>query len=81
VLQASLIDGFTVPEFKPNKAQHNIANELLTRALLQHNVAPWFLESTEFKAYVRFISKGAYSSPSRHTFLQQVWSLLCYLFT
>jgi hypothetical protein len=77
VLQASHIDGFAVPELKPNKAQHNIAIELLASALLQHIVAPCFLESTAFKAYVRLISKGAYSSPSRHTFLQQVVRVFC----
>jgi hypothetical protein len=54
MLQGSLIDGHTVKVFKPNKAQHDV---LLTRALLEQNVPPWFLESTAFKAYVRFISR------------------------
>jgi hypothetical protein len=52
-VKGSLIDGRMHPVFKPNKAHHNIANELLTRALLEHNVAPWFLESRAFKAYTR----------------------------
>jgi hypothetical protein len=46
------MDSHTVKVFKPNKAQHHVANELLTRALLEQNVPPWFLESTAFKAYV-----------------------------
>jgi hypothetical protein len=71
-VQGSLIDDHMLPVFKPNKAQLNIADELLTRALLEHNVAPWFLESRAFKAYTRHISRGAYSAPSRHNFLQQV---------
>jgi hypothetical protein len=49
MLQGSLIDSHTVKVFKPNKAQHDVANELLTRALLEQNVPSWFLESTAFK--------------------------------
>jgi hypothetical protein len=50
----------------------NTANELLARAIIEHNVPPWFLESAAMKAYVKFVSSGRYSSPSRYTFLRTI---------
>jgi hypothetical protein len=55
-----------------NRAQRSIADELLTRSLLKHNISPNVLTSDEFKAFVKFISHDAYQSPSRYTFMQTV---------
>jgi hypothetical protein len=50
----------------------SVANELLARARLQHNVPPWFLESPAMQAYVWHVSGGKHSSPSRYTFMRSL---------
>jgi hypothetical protein len=66
--------GFS-PVEKAGVEQIKEGNELLVRALLTHNVAPWFLESEEFKAYVKYITRVVFVSPSRYTFHQTVKDL------
>lgn len=60
---------------KPTKNMIDSANELLVRAMLSHNIAPWFLESEAMKAYITMVSGGRYTSPSRYTFTQSLRNL------
>jgi hypothetical protein len=55
---------------KPSKHQCAHATELLTRAMLRHHVAPWFLTSPELKALFKVISNGQYQVPTRYQFWQ-----------
>jgi hypothetical protein len=74
-LQAGFITDYCQKKPKPTRGQREVATELLTRAMLQHHVAPWFLTSDAFKAYVTYISGERYDAPTRYQFLQMTDNL------
>jgi hypothetical protein len=74
-VQAGFITDYCQKKPKPTRGQREVATELLTRAMLQHHVAPWFLTSNAFKAYIAFISGERYEAPTRYQFLQMTDTL------
>jgi hypothetical protein len=74
-MQAGVITDHFGKAWKPNSAQIGEADELLVRAMLRHNIPPWFLTCEEFKTYVQVVSRGTFRSPTRYGFLQVVADL------
>jgi hypothetical protein len=71
-LQASNLEPHCSKVVKFNKGQQESVSELLTRALVQCNVAPTLLEVEAFKQFQRKLSCGAYVPITRYHFFKVV---------